>query len=64
MHESWNDCQATFGYQLETLPSHGRPWFVLTGCQMDEALQQRHYSWSTMARTESVVSFMFTSFIE
>ena len=46
---SWNDCQVTFGYQLETLPTHGRPRFVHTGCQI-EALQQRHYSWSAMAR--------------
>ena len=46
---SWNDCQVTFGYLLETLPTHGRPRFVFTGCQI-EALQQRHYSWSAMAR--------------
>ena len=46
---SWNDCQVTFGYQLETLPTHGRSGSVLTGCQI-EALQQRHYSWSAMAR--------------
>ena len=41
VNESWDDCQAIFGYQLETLHSHGRPRFVLTGRQM-EALQQRH----------------------
>lgn len=46
---SWNDCQAIFSYQLETLPSHERPRFVLTGCPK-EALQQRHYSLSAMAR--------------
>lgn len=50
VNESWDDCQATFGYQLETLRSHRRPRFVLTGRQM-EALQQRHYSWRTVART-------------
>ena len=49
-NESWDDCQATFGYQLETLRSHGRPRFVLTGCQM-EAFQQRQYSWRAMAST-------------
>ena len=50
VNESWDDCQATFGYQLETLRSHRIPRFVLTGRQM-EALQQRHYSWRTVART-------------
>ena len=50
MNESWDNCQATFGYQLQTPCSHGRPTFVLTGRQM-EALQQRHYRWRAMART-------------
>ena len=45
-NEPWDDCQATFGYQLETLRSHGRPRFVRTGRQM-EALQQR---WRAIAR--------------
>ena len=28
-NDPWDDCQVTFGYQLETLRSHGRPRFVL-----------------------------------
>ena len=58
LNESWNNCQATFGYQLETLPSRGRPRFDPTGCQM-EALQQRHYSWSAMAKTLRVSYLLF-----
>ena len=49
-NDSWADRQATVGYQLETLRSRGRPRFVITGRQID-ALQQRHYSWTAMART-------------
>ena len=41
VNKSWDDCQAPFGYQLETLRSQGKPRFVLTGYQM-EALQQRN----------------------
>ena len=43
-NESLDDRQATVGYlQLETLRSHGRPRFVITGRQID-SLQQRHYT--------------------
>ena len=62
-NETWDDCQATFGYQLETLRSHGRPRFVLTGRQM-EALQQRHYSWREIAQEfKSVVSYYFKALV-
>ena len=50
VNESWDDCQASFGYQLETLRSQRRPRFLLTGRQM-EALQPRHYSWRVLAIT-------------
>ena len=44
VNESWNDCQATFGYQLETLPSHGTkaevcPHWLPNGSTATEALQ-------------------------
>ena len=42
--------QAAVGYQLNTLRSHRRPRFVISGRQID-ALQLRHYSWRAIART-------------
>ena len=48
--DSWEDRLSAVCYQLETIRSRGRPRFVITGRQLD-ALQERHYSWRSMART-------------
>ena len=48
--DSWEDRLSAVCYQPETIRSRGRPRFVITGRQLD-ALQERQYSWRSMART-------------